>query len=205
MGSWGGLGPHSSNTSWASHKLQTLRSRGPGPGRGVRGPPFPHCTGEPGLQQGYLPPPTLTSAGLPLAPPSLLASPRRQPHSPPPVLHTPQVVAPATLGRPGGVSAREPLLMLRVSSSSIWKCLCRQSSRLGVCRLQIRAQGSFGGQTQRTGAECILSTQPLPPAHPSLSSGPSGGSGQGHGAALKSGLPGEPSSRLSALWLLANP
>lgn len=57
MGSWGGLGPHSSNTSWASRKLQTLRSRGPGPGRGVGGPPFPHCTGEPGLQQGYLPPP----------------------------------------------------------------------------------------------------------------------------------------------------
>ena len=56
--------------------------------------------------------------------------------------------------------------MLRGSSDISCKCFCGQSSRLGVCGLQIRAQ-----VTRRAGAEedqCkhVLSTQSLPLTHP---------------------------------------
>lgn len=55
--------------------------------------------------------------------------------------------------------------MLRGSSDISCKCFCGQSSRLGVCGLQIRAQVTQRAGTEEDQCKRILSTQSLPPAH----------------------------------------
>lgn len=89
--------------------------------------------------------------------------------------------------------------MLRGSSDISCKCFCGQSSQLGVCGLQIRAQVTRRASTEEDSANVYSPPNPcLLPAHPPSPS-LSGGSRQGHGAALKSVLPDEPSSGLSTV------
>lgn len=115
--------------------------------RGLEGSPLPLCT-------GCLPP--ANSAGL---------SPRGAPRSPPPFSKPLAGVAPVTLGGPAESQRGEPPLMLRGSSDISCKCFCGQSSRLGVCGLQIRAQVTQRADAEEDQCKRILSTQSLPAAH----------------------------------------
>lgn len=71
-----------------------------------------------------------------------------------------------TLDRPAESQWGEPRLMLRGSSDVSCKCFCGQSSRLGVCGLQIRSQVTRRARAEEDQCKYILSTQSLPPTHP---------------------------------------
>lgn len=93
-------------------------------------------------------------------------APRGAPRFPPLFSTPPAGVVPVTLDCPAESQRGEPPLMLRGSSDISCKCFCGQSSRLGVCRLQIRAQVTRRASMEEDQCKRVLSTQSLPPTRP---------------------------------------